>query len=184
MMKKNIVELFVEGVPVAKGRPRTAIRHTKQGKPYAHVYTPRKTAKWEEHVRSRTSLYAFKRGITPVEKRPVRVDLIFYLPKPKNMTKKDKEALPFHYKKPDLDNLVKAVLDAMEGVFYKNDSQRCISETKKRYEWRGVNIATPPGVFIRVSEIDGEDMKVEKILNINEKEDEHVDSTGREAVGV
>ncbi|MDP7337683.1 MAG: RusA family crossover junction endodeoxyribonuclease [Vicinamibacterales bacterium] len=49
----------------------------------------------------------------------VAVELRFALPRPKSLPKKVVE----HLKKPDLDKLTRAVLDALTGVLFKDDSQ-------------------------------------------------------------
>jgi len=58
---------------------------------------------------------------------PVAIRVRFYMPIPKSWPKyKKKMALqinPPHAKKPDIDNLVKLVLDTLEGVFFMRDSQ-------------------------------------------------------------
>ena len=59
--------------------------------------------------------------------------LFFQMPEPKSMPKRDKgKALP-HTKKPDLDNLEKAVMDAANGVVVQDDSQVCWKMSSKRY---------------------------------------------------
>ena len=42
----------------------------------------------------------------------------------------------YHTKKPDSDNLLKTVKDALEGTFYKNDSQICKVNMEKVYSDR------------------------------------------------
>lgn len=63
------------------------------------------------------------------DEQPIRIDLKFYL------TKKAKSPRYFPYvtKKPDSDNLVKPVLDCLEGVFFTNDSQVCMQCSMKYY---------------------------------------------------
>lgn len=59
--------------------------------------------------------------------KPIVVrNLIFSFPWLSNATKKDKaKGLIPRSTKPDTDNLEKALWDALEGVFFKNDSQIC-----------------------------------------------------------
>ena len=58
---------------------------------------------------------------------PVSVYLYFKMPIPDSYSKKRKEAclngLEKHLKKPDIDNLAKALLDGMNGIVYQDDCQ-------------------------------------------------------------
>jgi len=67
------------------------------------------------------------------------------LPVPKSLSKKKKfMALSGSLKpikRPDLDNYVKAALDALQGVVFRDDSQICEIRAKKTYsETPGMNI--------------------------------------------
>jgi Holliday junction resolvase RusA-like endonuclease len=57
---------------------------------------------------------------------PLRCDLRFVFPRPKNLIWKKRE-MPrtYHAKKPDRDNLDKAVMDALKGLAWIDDSQVC-----------------------------------------------------------
>lgn len=57
------------------------------------------------------------------------MDLVFLLPRPKSLPKK----IIHHTKKPDLDNLTKSIKDALEGIFFKNDSQITELKSLKMY---------------------------------------------------
>ncbi len=110
-----IYEITIPGTPVAKGRPRIG----KYG-----TYTPKKTAMFESYA---GYCWAAEYGhLKPIES-PLDVSIVFYMPIPKSITKKAKEAIEQgktkHIKKPDLDNMAKAVLDALNGLAYKDDSQ-------------------------------------------------------------
>ena len=54
---------------------------------------------------------------------PVELSLRFYMPIPKSLSKKKQAALVDqpHIKKPDIDNLIKAVIDTMSGIVIKDD---------------------------------------------------------------
>lgn len=130
-------ELFFEVDPVAKGRPR----FTRTG----HAYTPQKTSHYEEQIRA---LYDLHRG--PCFEGPIEVRLQFNMPIPKSATKKMRrqieEGADAHIKKPDLDNLAKAVLDALNGIAFTDDSQIAKIKMEKRYHWC-------PGVWLQIKEI-------------------------------
>ena len=74
-------------------------------------------------------------------KGPIRVELVFFLPRPKdhygtgkNANKLKKTAPEWHIKKPDIDNLVKWILDALSSVFWSDDSIICDLYVAKRYD--------------------------------------------------
>lgn len=63
---------------------------------------------------------------------PVGVILTLVLPRPKALRWKTKD-MPreWHTHKPDLDNLEKAVLDALKGVYWVDDGQVCWVQKSK-----------------------------------------------------
>jgi Holliday junction resolvase RusA-like endonuclease len=63
---------------------------------------------------------------------PLRCDCLFVMPRPKNMIWKTR-AMPRmpHTSKPDRDNLDKAVMDALKGLAWVDDSQVCQGTIEK-----------------------------------------------------
>ena len=49
----------------------------------------------------------------------VKVRVVFALPRPKSLAKK----VSAHIKRPDIDKLARAALDALSGVIWRDDSQ-------------------------------------------------------------
>lgn len=131
----------VEGEPKGKGRPR----FSKVGG-FVKTYTDQKTRDYESLISkaARTAM-----GETPPMEGAVSVSLYFRLPMPRATPKKrmvsllDGSVRPT--KRPDLDNLDKSVLDAMNGIVYADDSQVVTIHSKKVY-------STNPGVDICVME--------------------------------
>ena len=110
MTKKEVLFPFE---PVPKGRPR----FTRMGR----AYTPQKTADYEKQIAEyykKVCGYKFESAI--------EVTLAFQMPIPKSITKKQRakiiDGTIKHTKKPDADNLAKAVLDGLNGVAYTDDS--------------------------------------------------------------
>jgi Holliday junction resolvase RusA-like endonuclease len=136
-----VITFSVEGIPVAKGRPRF-----KRVGNFVQTYTPNKTATWEEIVRQAAKNAM---GTTDLLETPVTMALYFRLPMPQSWSKKRKEGalkgLEAPTKKPDWDNLGKAVSDALNGVIFKDDSQIVSAHVRKIY-------SAVPGVDIYVSE--------------------------------
>ena len=72
---------------------------------------------------------------TPIE-GPIRLEVTFGFQRPKShFTKKGiRLTAPFYVeKRPDIDNLVKLVTDAMNGVFFRDDSQIVVLLAVKMY---------------------------------------------------
>ncbi len=129
-------------IPKAKGRPR----FFRMGKRVA-TYTPAKTRNYEENILAQAIQFKPQRPING----PIEVRLTFYMPAPK-MPKKynpliEREILPVA-KRPDLDNLAKAILDALNGVFWEDDKLIYKQVLKKVY-------SKNPRVWVEIRE-DGE----------------------------
>ena len=135
-----MLQFKIDGNPVGKGRPRFA----RMGN-LVRTYNEKKTTDYEDIVRFHT-LTAM--GSTDPLETPVAVYLYFRLPIPQSYTKKRTEACLSGLerpKRPDIDNLAKSVLDGMNGVAFKDDSQIVSLHCTKIY-------ATEPGVDILVKE--------------------------------
>ncbi|MDY7807586.1 RusA family crossover junction endodeoxyribonuclease [Burkholderia stagnalis] len=136
------VEFVVPGKPVAKGRPRFA-RHG------AHVraFTPEATERYENLVKIAAG--AAMRGSAPYE-GPVRMVVHIGLPIPTSWPAKRQASaaagLIGATKKPDADNVVKALKDGMNGVVYVDDGQVVDLWVSKRY-------ARAPGVRVEAIEL-------------------------------
>lgn len=68
----------------------------------------------------------------PIE-TPIFLKIYFFYEIPKNWTKVKKENAKWHTSKPDIDNLVKSVMDSFNGVIYKDDGQVVKIEAQKKY---------------------------------------------------
>lgn len=122
-----VMTIKVPGIPVGKGRPRMSVRG---GHPRA--YTPEKTVRYENLVRT-TFMNDYPDAV-PLDV-PVRVDIYAQFPIPKSWSKKKKASAVdgFVSKKPDIDNIVKAVFDGLNGVAWTDDSLVAVLEASKRY---------------------------------------------------
>lgn len=122
------VEFKVPGIPVAKGRPRFAVK----GK-FVRAYTPAKTRNAELEFAAYAALNAPK---TPIS-GPVAVEIAFYFPVPTSWPKWKREAALRgeyrHVEKPDWDNVGKLSSDSMNSLIYVDDCQICEITIRKRY---------------------------------------------------
>ena len=117
-------ELFFPYEPKSKGRPR----FTRTG----HTYTPQITRDYEKQIGD-----FYKENTSDYYDSPIKVSLVFYMPIPKSTSKKKMELMKSgairHTKKPDSDNLAKAVLDGINGVAFEDDKLITELRIKKRY---------------------------------------------------
>ena len=133
-----MIRFTIPGKPQGKGRPR----FTKMG----HAYTPEKTVAYEKAVgfAARVGM-----GDMPIFTGPLEVHLDVRLQPVTSASKKAREAMlkgeTLPAKKPDLDNLIKGVLDGMNGIVYVDDCQVCRLVVEKRYaEVEGVDVWIGP----------------------------------------
>ena len=127
-------ELTILGIPTAQGRPRAR----SAGK-FIQVYDDPKSRRAK---RTMATIIQEKAPPKPLD-CPLQVDLNFYLPRPKghygsgrNAGRLKSSAPAHHTKKPDIDNLRKLVMDAMTGIFWRDDSLVCKGTTTKEYSDR------------------------------------------------
>ena len=111
------MEFIVEGEPQGKARPRFSRRS-------GTVYTPSKTARYEKQIKA--AFLAAGGKMIPSDCY-VSVTVNAYFSIPKSYTKGKRLACQHNMnrpaKKPDADNILKAVLDALNGVAYEDDKQ-------------------------------------------------------------
>lgn len=134
-----IYEFEMLGEIVGKARPRM---NTRTGK----AYTPTNTKLYEYSLRQwfiREYPY-FK----PIETR-VKVTIIAYFDIPKSTSKKKEAEMLLENisptKKPDIDNIIKIILDAMNKFAFKDDTQVTKLEIEKKY-------AKSPKIYIKIEE--------------------------------
>ncbi len=141
-----MITFFVPGVPVPKG----------SAKAYVNKHTGR--AQVMQDNRDRQKPWASAITLTAIElgaqvtTSPVGVYLVFFMPRLKSHfgTGKNSHAVKqnapaLHVSKPDLDKLVRCVLDALTGVAWIDDSQVFeIHATKIYRSSPGVNITVEP----------------------------------------
>lgn len=121
------MEFIVEGDPQGKARPRFS---QKSGT----VYTPTKTVRYERLIR-KAFLDAGCNAIPSDCYVGITVDAYFQIPK--SYTKGKRLACQHNInrpdKKPDIDNILKIVLDGLNGVAYADDKQVIEVRCRKFY---------------------------------------------------
>lgn len=136
-MKKFNITIPI--TPVPKQRPRFNYK-TK------HAYTPTKTEEYEKAIAEYWQQAT--NGFQYDKEQPLYVNLVFGLPiaksTPKGKAEQMAQGIIRHTKKPDADNLAKAVMDALSnGVAWADDSQVVKVSIYKEY-------AKEPYVYIYV----------------------------------
>ena len=115
----DLIRFTVPGQPVAKGRARSTIRNG-----FVAHYTPEKTANYESLVK--LAAHRAMERLSPWE-FAVELKITAYMQIPASWSQKKQEAArrgEIRPKtKPDLDNIVKAIKDGMNGIVFKDDSQ-------------------------------------------------------------
>ncbi len=98
--------------PRPKQRPRFSLGHT---------YTPKETQQYEKAIGA-----VVREKMTERYTKWAFVNIDFHYQIPKSATKEQKRMVDIapiiHAKRPDLDNLQKSVLDALNGILWDDDS--------------------------------------------------------------
>ena len=119
------MKFTVYGEPQGKARPR----FTKSGR----AYTPKKTVDMERRI---ALAYKSSHGELLGDDY-IAITIRAYYPIPKSITKKEHDlivrGLSLPSKKPDADNVLKLVMDGLNGVAYKDDKQVVYASVQKMY---------------------------------------------------
>mgnify|MGYP000845484760 FL=1 len=141
------IEFFVPGTPVGKGRPRAARRGAG-----VVMFTPEKTADYEALASATAAAAlagAMRIGTSQLLDGPLAAMLEMRFPVPASWSKAKRAralaGVEWHTSKPDADNVAKAVLDACNGVVFRDDSQIVILIATKAF-------SEEPGVRVVIRE--------------------------------
>lgn len=110
----------VPGPPVPKARPRVTR--------FGHTYTPQKTVDQENKIREAFLLMKWESTDEPLTLR-IRA----FMPIPTTLSKSKRKLIFWHSKRPDADNIAKLVMDALNGLAYKDDGQIASLKIEKFY---------------------------------------------------
>jgi len=121
-------KIKLSGTPVAKPRPK-AWYNRKTGHMHHYYKNQKKIKGFENYLRDKAEKVMSKPILGAV-----KVDILFYLPRPKRIIWKTKP-MPSCYcdKRPDWDNLAKSVCDGLNGVAWQDDGQIADITVKKLY---------------------------------------------------
>lgn len=124
MKQTDPVRFVIPGEPRGKGRPR----YTKFSKPY----TPKETVQYERLVKACYRKAGLGRLSGEIE---IEVTACYGIPVSKSKRVKEQMAAGVirPTKKPDCDNVLKIVCDALNQVAYEDDKQIVTASVSKRY---------------------------------------------------
>lgn len=123
-----MTSFFVPGIPVPQGRPRAF----KLGNTIS-MYDDPKSKAWKRVVAQVAALQHNRW----CGENPLAVSLSFFMPRPKSAK------IEWCDKRPDVDNLSKGILDALNGICFKDDGQVVALYAQKKYgtaDYIGVHI--------------------------------------------
>ena len=115
---------IVYGPPQPKGSMSAFPIMRANGRQGVRVTHSVKSKHWERHIRNACTSNPLN---PPWHDVPVQLNITFHLPRPRTVNR----WLP--WVKPDLDKLVRAVCDGLQGKYYKEDSQICRMVLDKVY---------------------------------------------------
>lgn len=114
------INYTVVGIPKPQARPKVFHKTLKSGRPFIHTYSPK--SDWFHLVY--TESLKIKNTLKNRLVGALELNLTFCMPIPKSISKNKREQLHYVTKKPDIDNLAKAVMDAINQVgIWEDDSQ-------------------------------------------------------------
>lgn len=146
-----MIRFRIPGQPQGKGRARAFVRNGHVGH-----YTPAKTRSYEGVIT--TLAMEAMQGREP-SKKPIRINIMCLFEVPQSWPQWKREAalrgeiLPTV--KPDLDNVEKAVKDALNGVVWRDDCQVVADSKESRY-------SDTPEVIVAVWEIESATAQIKK----------------------
>lgn len=119
-------EFYIETIPMAQPRPKFA----RIGN-HVRTYDPAKAGRYKQDIRAQVISKPHE-----MMEGPITLICEFHMMRPKSHYNKKglkKDAPVWHTNKPDLDNMIKAVKDALNGIIWHDDSQVCNMLAQKQY---------------------------------------------------
>ena len=124
------LQYTVIGIAKPQARPKVFHKVLKNGRPFVSTFSPKTDWFHLVYIESLKQKNLLKNRLSGA----LRLNLLFCMPIPKSISKKKKEKLFYVSKRPDVDNLAKAVMDAINQVgLWEDDSQIAVLEVSKIY---------------------------------------------------
>ena len=143
----DTLKVFIPGKPEPLRRHRTAVRGRR-----AIQYDPPENKANKALIQSYASIAMARQGVRGPYQCPLRVEFFFCFERPKSARRR-----LFPSVKPDVDNLQKLVMDALNGVVWQDDALIVQAEAYELYD-------APTGTVLFVSELEADG--AERIHNL------------------
>ena len=138
-----MIQFIVPAVPVPQPRARATAFNGR-----ARMYEAKKSHPIHD-FKAMVRLIATQAHRGPPIEGPIRLFATFVLPRPKSAPKKQRERIA-HTKRGDVDNFLKAVMDALNKLLWNDDAQIYLAQCRKYVadvdELPHVEIKVLPGV--------------------------------------
>lgn len=144
-----IVEFFALGIPQPQGSTRAFVRRRRRtGRLYAAVTSDNARLKpWREAMSWAAARARRAAGLDGPATGPVCVAATFWLPAPARLRVKVRRGVEVAcITKPDVDKLLRGLLDALSGVVYADDSQVVAAYAQKRYTVAAAGVSVRVGM--------------------------------------
>lgn len=151
------VTFEVRGEPVQQGSTKGWL-NPKTGKVQIAHDNPKPLRSWRQDV----AAMAADAGCQPIgDKAPVRVEATFRFSRPATVSAKKR---PLPSVKPDIDKLVRALLDALTGVAFVDDAQVVALEVQKLYSTEpGLTCTVGPAVALYAADVGDPQLTLEAV---------------------
>ena len=127
------IDLTIPGKPVAQGRPRFYRRGN-----FVVATDPKASKVYKADIQYLAQKHKEDNNIDELLDGPLGLDIMAYFPCPKSRWRKTNPRPEEHHaKRPDADNIAKAIKDGLTGVFYHDDSQISELIIRKRIAAQG-----------------------------------------------
>lgn len=139
---------YVLGLPVPQGSMKSFAFRNKAGGLSSRIVSGASDAKsplgsWRACIAAEAGAARQRDGGIMAVETPVRVEGVFYLPRPKSAKKL---LVPISRRGGDVDKLARALLDGLTGIFFLDDSQVASLEVRRRF----ADEAHPPGCQVHI----------------------------------
>lgn len=108
----------VPGPPVAQGRPRFSARGG-----FVRAYDPAKSRSYKAVVSDCLVRALAESGQERIDDGPIGVNIEAYFERPKSKCSKIPRGLELQASRPDAENIAKIILDAANGIAWRDDAQ-------------------------------------------------------------
>jgi len=127
----------VYGTPIPQGSMRGFVSRGKGKARVILTSANTKTEPWRQDVAAQ----AIKAGVEMISNGPVQLRVVFHMPHPVSRPKKYK----WPDVRPDIDKLIRAILDALTSIAFRDDAQVCeIGAVKVYTDFVGADIFVQP----------------------------------------